>query len=315
MTSQTSSDLHGVLVVDKGKGPTSHDVVARARRALGTKAIGHTGTLDPMATGVLVLAIGEATKLVSMLGATHKSYEATLALGRATTTLDAEGELVEERAVPALTLDRVCEAAAAFVGEIDQQVPAVSAVKVGGQALHKLARKGREVEAPVRRVQVHALDVRALRGHEVDFSVRASKGFYVRSLARDLAAALGTVGHLSALRRTENGPFVLRDAVDFELVAQAGRGTDAERAALRARVIPLVQLCESLPHTMLGDESARLARHGRTISTADTEGARDLGDGELCVALAGSAGGARTPIAIVQRSGDLFRVVRGFHGL
>src|SRR5690606_27881887 len=133
-----------------------------ARRVLGTRAIGHTGTLDPMATGVLVLAVGEATKLVNLLGASEKRYEATLALGRETNTLDAEGEVVREACVPAIELSQVRDVAARFVGEIEQEVPRVSAVKVNGRALHKLERKGHEFAAPVRRVVVHELEITAV---------------------------------------------------------------------------------------------------------------------------------------------------------
>jgi tRNA pseudouridine55 synthase len=308
VTANPSPEPHGVLVVDKAQGPTSHDVVAVARRVLGTKAIGHTGTLDPMATGVLVLAVGEATKLVNLLGASDKRYEATLALGAATTSLDADGEVTGEAAVPPLELAGVREVAARFVGTIDQEVPAVSAVKVAGQALHKLARKGREVTAPVRKVTVHELEVRALREREVHLSVRCGKGFYVRSLARDLAVALGTLGHLSALRRTHNGAFTLAGAVDFERLRAAARGTEAERAEVRAQLIPFERVCRELPHVVLAPEAVEHVRHGRTFELALVRsGAELLGD-EPAVAL----DEAGAPLALLTRSGDRARVSRGF---
>jgi tRNA pseudouridine55 synthase len=308
VTATPSPEPHGVLVVDKAQGPTSHDVVAVARRVLGTKAIGHTGTLDPMATGVLVLAVGEATKLVNLLGATDKRYEATVALGASTTSLDADGQVTAEAAVPPLELEGVRATAARFVGTLDQEVPAVSAVKVAGQALHKLARKGREVVAPVRQVVVHELEVRALREREIDLSVRCGKGFYVRSLARDLAAALGTLGHLSALRRTHNGVFTLEGSVDFERLRAAARGTEADRAELRGQLMPFEQVCRSLPHVVLTPEAVEHVRHGRTFELSLVQhGVELLGD-EPAVAL----DAAGVPLALLTRSGDRARVSRGF---
>jgi tRNA pseudouridine55 synthase len=308
VTATLNPEPHGVLVVDKARGPTSHDVVAVARRVLGTKAIGHTGTLDPMATGVLVLAVGEATKLVNLLGASEKRYDATVALGATTSTLDAEGELSGEAAVPPLELEGVRAVAARFVGTIDQQVPAVSAVKVGGRALHQLVRKGREVTAPVRQVVVHELAVTALRERELELTVRSGKGFYVRALARDLAAALGTLGHLTALRRTHNGAFTLEGAVDFEQLRAAGRGTDADRAVVRQALVPFERVCRALPHVVLGSEAIEHVRHGRPFDLGLlVQGAELLGD-EPVVGL----DGAGVPLALLARSGDRARVSRGF---
>jgi tRNA pseudouridine55 synthase len=297
-----------VLVVDKARGPTSHDVVAVARRALGTKAIGHTGTLDPMATGVLVLAVGEATKLVNMLSVGEKRYEARLRLGQATHTLDAEGELSEEAPVPALTLEGVREAAQGFVGEFDQEVPLVSAVKVDGQALHKATRKGQDVVAPVRRVRVHELEVRAVDAQEIELMVHSAKGFYVRSLGRDLARALGTVGHLTQLRRTENGAFSLGDALDFEALRAAARGSDELRAQVRARLLPLTQVCASLPRLTLSDAGALHARHGRAIPEAELQCELPLVPGEPRIAF----DQAGQPVAIVELVNGACRVQRGF---
>ena len=156
--------VDGLLVVDKPIGPTSHDVVQWARRVLGTSQVGHTGTLDPMASGVLVLGVGQGTKLMPHLGAEDKRYEATLRLGRGTRTLDAEGEVLERVRVPeGLTPERVREVAAAFVGTLSQQAPDVSAIKVGGRALHERVRAGETVDAPFRDVVCHALEVHALQ--------------------------------------------------------------------------------------------------------------------------------------------------------
>lgn len=307
MTTSPSDEPHGLLVVDKARGPTSHDVVAVARRVLGTKAIGHTGTLDPMATGVLVLAVGEATKLVNLLGASEKRYVTTVALGVETNTLDAEGEETARADVPPLSLESVRAAGERFLGETDQEVPRVSAVKVGGRSLHELARKGRDIEAPVRRVVLHELSVHAVREGEIDLELRTGKGFYVRSFGRDLARALGTLGHLSSLRRTENGPFTLAQAVDFEVLRAAARGTPEQRAEVRARLVPFRAVCAALPHVVLAPAGVVHARHGRAIALEFVEHAERLG-AEPCVALDGEG----APIALVERSGDDCRVARGF---
>jgi tRNA pseudouridine55 synthase len=206
---------HGVLIVDKPCGPTSHDLVRLVRRAYRTRAVGHAGTLDPMATGVLVIGIGEATKLLHYLSGVDKTYLATVTLGAGTDSLDAQGRVVAQSPLPAdLSLATVARVASGFVGEHMQRVPDISAVKQQGQRLYALARRGQAVVAPERRVVLHALDVLRVEGAQIDLRVHCSKGFYVRALARDLAAALGTLGHISRLRRTASGRFSLADAVD-----------------------------------------------------------------------------------------------------
>jgi tRNA pseudouridine55 synthase len=206
---------HGVLIVDKPCGPTSHDLVRSVRRAYRTRAVGHAGTLDPMATGVLVIGIGEATKLLHYLSGVDKTYLATVTLGTVTDSLDAQGQVVAQMPVPAdLSMATVARVASGFVGEHLQRVPDISAVKQQGQRLYELARRGQTVVAPERRVVLHALDVLRVEGAEIDLRVHCSKGFYVRALARDLAIALGTLGHISRLRRTVSGRFSLDDAVD-----------------------------------------------------------------------------------------------------
>jgi tRNA pseudouridine55 synthase len=333
------ADVHGVLVLDKTSGPTSHDAVAVARRALGTRQVGHTGTLDPMATGALVLVIGEATKLVNVLAGQSKAYRASLQLGVATTTLDAEGEPVETRPVPALSLAQVELAAQRFHGEIEQRAPLVSAIKVGGKSLHKRARAGEAVEPPLRKVRVDALRVLCVDGARIDLELECGKGFYVRALARDLAEALGTVGHLSALRRTRNGMFAAAGALDFAAVRQAARGTEHDREQVRARVLPLVDVCRMLPHALLDAAGSEHARQGRPVPLASLYAAnpheaaergqppalraaaafapnsaderRPPAEGESLIAL----GPALEPIAIVERSGDALRVLRGFRGV
>jgi tRNA pseudouridine55 synthase len=302
-----SSDVHGVLVVDKAIGPTSHDVVNVARRVLQTKEIGHTGTLDPLASGVLVLVVGEATKLVNSLSALEKRYTATLKLGASTRTLDAQGEVDATAPVPALTRAQVEAAACSFLGEIDQRAPLVSAIKVDGQSLYKRARKGQVIEAPVRRVRLDEITIDDVRADEIDFSIRSGSGFYVRSLGRDLAHALGTLGHLGALRRTQNGAFDLAQAVDFEQL-RAARGDEALRPLVRARVLPLAEVCRSLPHVVLDEEGTVHARCGRRIPRAHASLPAEL---PSLVAF----DPAGVPVALVAPEPEQLRVLRGFRQL
>jgi tRNA pseudouridine55 synthase len=228
----------GLVVVDKPGGMTSHDVVARVRRALGTRKVGHAGTLDPMATGVLVLGINRATRLLGHLMLTEKAYDATIRLGESTTTDDAEGEVLATAPVDGIDPDAVRLELARFVGEIQQVPTAVSAIKVDGKRAYQRVREGEEVVLEPRSVTVHALDVLDVRRVDdrvdVDISLRCSSGTYVRALARDLGTALSVGGHLTALRRTAVGPFTLDDASqldDLVLVPFA----DAARAAFPGR--------------------------------------------------------------------------------
>lgn len=209
----------GILVVDKPAGLTSHDVVARIRRLAGTRRVGHAGTLDPMATGVLVVGVGRATRLLGHLATSDKTYQATIRLGATTTTDDAEGEVLATASPDALAAagdDAVRRAAEALVGEVDQLPPAVSAIKVDGRRSYARARAGEDVVLAPRRVTVHRLDVQAVRRSpgavDVEATVSCSAGTYVRALARDLGALLGVGGHLAALRRTASGRYRLAAA-------------------------------------------------------------------------------------------------------
>lgn len=210
----------GLVVVDKPGGITSHGVVARARRALGTRKIGHAGTLDPMATGVLVLGVGRATRLLGHLVLTEKAYAATVRLGAATTTDDAEGELLDQRGADGVGEDAVRTAMAAYVGDIEQVPSAVSAIKVDGERAYARVRAGQEVTLAGRPVSVHAYDLLAVRREgpflDLDVRVRCSSGTYVRALARDLGADLGTGGHLTVLRREAVGVLTLEQAVRLD---------------------------------------------------------------------------------------------------
>lgn len=203
----------GVLVIDKEPDMTSHDAVAIARRQLKTKKIGHCGTLDPMATGVLMLVIGKATKLQDRLMADDKVYQGSLKLGVTTSSQDREGEIEEEREVPSFTTEQIDEAFNEFVGPFDQIPPMVSAIKIDGVRLYKLARKGQVVERKPRAVRVDDYHISGVNLPDVDFTVHCSKGFYVRTYAHDIGQYLGCGAHLTALRRLRSGKFDLSRAV------------------------------------------------------------------------------------------------------
>jgi tRNA pseudouridine55 synthase len=299
----------GVLVVDKPSGISSHRVVSVARKALGTRDVGHAGTLDPAATGVLVLGVSEGLKLLRYLVVDDKRYAATVALGTETTTLDAEGEVVRTAPVPEpLTLEGVRAAAAQFVGPLSQRVPDVSAIKQGGMALYKRVRRGETIEAPERQVVVHSLDIDAVREGKVELRVHSGKGFYVRSLARDLAIGLGTVGHLSALRRLQSGDYDLTRALPFDVLQHAAGADDECRRAAWAAIIEPLDVLPNAPRVRLTDEGVAHARNGRVVLAGHTcEGS--LPEGALEPILMLDPGG--TLIALGRRDGDLLRVVRG----
>jgi tRNA pseudouridine55 synthase len=244
----------GLVVVDKPGGLTSHDVVAAVRRLAGTRKVGHAGTLDPMATGVLVLGVNRATRLLGHLALTDKRYDATIRLGVTTTTDDAEGEVVESRPTDGIAADDVRRALASFVGEIDQVPSAVSAIKVDGQRAHARVRAGEEVDLPARRVTVHGVEVTAVDLPSLTISVHCSSGTYIRAIARDLGAALGVGGHLTSLRRTAVGPFDLSGAHTLEALADAFTLTPIAEAARAA-----------FPSVDLSPEDAAHVRVGRAL--------------------------------------------------
>lgn len=221
---QSSNDLpSGVLLIDKASGMTSHDVVAIARRQLNMKKIGHCGTLDPMATGLLMLVINRATKIQDLLMSEDKTYTGTISLGATTTTQDKEGEVEEEREVPELGKESIEGAFENFLGDFEQIPPMVSAIKKDGVPLYKLARKGQVVERKARAVYVKRYEISRVDLPEIDFEVDCSKGFYVRTYAHDIGQTLGCGAHLSALRRTRSGKFNLERAVPVETLKTASR--------------------------------------------------------------------------------------------
>jgi tRNA pseudouridine55 synthase len=246
--------VDGVLVVDKPPGPTSHDVVDRVRRALGTRRVGHTGTLDPFATGVLPVCVGRATRLARFLAGGEKEYLATVRLGFATATDDATGRPLGDPRPVEVGEETLAAALAGLLGSFDQVPPAFSAKHVGGRRLYELARRGEEVPRSASLVTVHALDLLARRGEEMDILVRCSPGTYVRALARDLGERLGTGGHLSALRRTRSGGFDLSRAVPGDDLATASES-----------LLPLSALLLDVPAVRVGAEGRALVAHGREL--------------------------------------------------
>lgn len=247
---------HGVLVVDKPTGPTSHDVVDRVRRALGTRRVGHTGTLDPFATGVLPVCVGRATRLARFLAGGEKVYRATARLGFATATDDVQGEPLSEPVPVQITHADVARACAGLIGELEQLPPLYSAKRVDGQRLYDRARRGEAVERRPSRVTVFALDLLAVDGERVEFEVRCSAGTYVRALARDLGAALGVGAHLTALRRVRSGSFGLDQAVTWDALAPG----------IISRLIPLAGLLTDWPAVTVGPEGREALRHGRPLA-------------------------------------------------
>lgn len=261
---------HGLLLVDKVGAMTSHRVVAAVRRAIGSREVGHAGTLDPMATGLLVLGVGEGTKLLAHLTGQDKHYEAVLRLGSATDTLDADGSIVQTAPVPpAATLERAPQLAQGFVGEKLQVPPVISAIKQQGVALHLRARRGEQVDPAPRAVTLHRLDVEVLASDTLRLVVHCGKGYYVRALGRDLAMELGTCGHLIALRRTASGPFDVQDAVPFDLVHRAALGDLAARDELEAKLVCLPRAVTSLPRVVVDDVGCEDARQGRVVHEAN----------------------------------------------
>ncbi len=233
---QDFSPLDGALLVDKPVGPTSHDVVDAVRRQFQLRKVGHCGTLDPNATGLLVLVLGRATRLSERLMSDDKVYEGILRLGESTSTYDAQGELTHSLPVPPLTLDQLNEVAQTFVGDQMQLPPMVSAVKQNGVPLYKLARKGIEVERKERFIHIYTFQISQYSAPDAHFRVACTKGTYVRTLAHDLGQKLGCGAHLASLRRLVSGKFDVAQALPLDAVLRLSS------AELQARVIPFLKL-------------------------------------------------------------------------
>jgi tRNA pseudouridine55 synthase len=290
--------MDGLLLVDKPSGPTSFDVVRIVRRISGTRRVGHAGTLDPLASGLLAVCLGTHTRLVPYLMTVSKRYQTTIALGRGTDTDDADGEIIARAEVAPLTRDDVAAAAAAFVGEIAQRPPPYSALKVDGRAAYARARRGEDVALAPRKVLIHEIGVIGVDGEEIRLDVRCGAGTYIRALARDLAAALGTVGHVTALRRIEASGFDVAEAVPAgELDALAERGEIERSLHVGAAAL------RRMPKIALKKEDAVAVACGRSIPRA-----AELADATHVALL--SPDGALLAVARVE--GDLLRPERGF---
>ncbi|WP_067792116.1 tRNA pseudouridine(55) synthase TruB [Actinomadura formosensis] len=286
-------DNSGLVIVDKPAGWTSHDVVGKMRRIARTRRVGHAGTLDPMATGVLVLGVGKATRLLGHLALTEKGYDATIRLGQATNTDDAEGEITATASAGSVTDETLRAGIAGLTGTIQQIPPQVSAIKVNGERAYKMARKGEEVALAARPVTVReftVLDVRR-RGDvvDVDASVSCSSGTYIRALARDLGASLGCGGHLTALRRTRVGPYDLPMARTLDQLGE------------KLEILPMGEAVAAVfPRRDVSDDEARKVAHGGRLPAAGL-GPGPVGvfapDGTL-LALVEEHGGAAKPLAV-----------------
>lgn len=250
--------IDGVLLLDKPGGMSSNAALQKARRLFNAAKAGHTGTLDPMATGLLPLCFGEATKFSGELLGAAKHYEATLRLGVTTDTADADGAVLETCDV-SVSREQVEDVLARFRGEIEQLPPMHSAIKLNGRPLYEYARKGIDLERATRRVVIHALELLKLEGVHLDIAVDCSKGTYVRALAQDIGAALGCGAHLAALRRTRTGSLWLADAITLEAIE--ARPTDTRHALLQ----PTDALLAALPRLGLDEASARRLSHGQAI--------------------------------------------------
>jgi tRNA pseudouridine55 synthase len=291
--------LHGWIILDKPVGLGSTQAVAAVKRILREAGeprtkVGHGGTLDPLASGVLPIALGEATKLAGRMLDATKAYDFTIRFGTETDTLDAEGSVVATSGVRP-TLDQVVATLPRFTGEIEQVPPAYSALKIGGKAAYARTRAGEALEMKARRVTVHELKL--LTGEEfITLSATVSKGTYIRSLARDIARALNTVGHVTMLRRTRAGPFAFDQAISLDFLEEA-----AKARALTRTVLPLTAALDDIPALPVTPDQARLLRHGQMLFGVPAPPGLSLATSD------------EVPVALVEATADGLRVVRGFN--
>lgn len=292
--------LHGWIILDKPVGLGSTQAVGAVKRALREAGepkskVGHGGTLDPLASGVLPIALGEATKLAGRMLDATKAYDFTIRFGEQTDTLDLEGTVI---ATSAVRPERVAIEAVLprFTGPIRQVPPAFSALKVDGKRAYDLARAGEEVELEARDVTIHSLDLLGTSADDATLSATVSKGTYIRSLARDIAHALGTVGHVTMLRRTKAGPFTLEQAISLDFLQDAAKARQLTRT-----VLPLEAGLDDIPGLPVTPEQAQLLRHGQQLfGIPVTPGLHLAMDGN-------------TPVALVESDGSAIKVVRGFN--
>ena len=288
--------MNGILLVDKPSGPTSFDVLRQLKRTLGKHKSGHTGTLDPFASGLMVVCFGEATKLVQFLTDNIKEYVGVMELGSETDSGDRDGETVAEMPIPENFHRLLSEVLPAFLGEIEQTPPRHSAIKVQGRRLYDYARKGEDVEVPTRRVTIHELEILNVDGHRVSFRVVCGKGTYIRTLAMDWARKIGTVGTLVELRRTRQGLWRVEDGVSME----------ADEEHVRASLLPSTALEGTIPRVTLNETHARLIPFGQRIPVGELH--VPFPEDEP-VMVCNSAGHL---LAVARIDGEEVRVERGF---
>ncbi len=256
-----SKIMDGILIIDKPEGVTSHDVVNSVRRIAGTRKVGHAGTLDPFATGVLIVGINQGTKLLPFLQIDEKEYEATVRLGVETDTLDRDGRILRETQCPSIGYEEMEKTLASFVGRQSQTPPIYSAIKKEGVPLYKLARKGIEVTVLPREIEVYGITLRTLDTPQVSFTVRCSSGTYVRSLARDIGIKVGCGGHLWSLRRTRSGRFGKDKAIPLSMLKEMGDKWADRAIALKDAL--------SLPEVMVDPLKAEMIRMGKELDSED----------------------------------------------
>jgi tRNA pseudouridine55 synthase len=296
--------VNGLLLIDKPQGMTSHDVVARVRRIIGVRAIGHAGTLDPFATGLLILCIGQATRLSEYLTGEIKVYNGQMKLGLSTNTDDLEGEVITQRPV-LVTADDLSRACAAFTGDLMQVPPQFSAIQVGGRRAYKMARGGETVELMARPVRILALELSWMdrQAELVGLQVTCTAGTYIRALARDIGGMLGCGAHLVALRRVQAGPFSLQEAVTLDTLQQAAAGGDWQRYLLA-----MDSAVQHLPPVQLDIESAQRLSMGQVVRLAASQApgglcrVYDAGGGLIAIGEFSDAGATLKPVKVFRTS-------------
>ena len=281
--------IDGFVIIDKPAGITSHDVVAKLRKVIGTRQIGHAGTLDPMATGVLVLGINNGTKFLQYIVSGKKRYQATIRLGESRTTDDKDGEIIEAKSVKSLNIESLKKELNSFLGEIDQVPSSVSAIKVDGKRAYQRVREGEAVKLEARKVNIfniEILDIRVGEFVDLDIDVQCSSGTYIRAIARDLGAKLGVGGHLTSLRRSEVEPFTLKDVTELE----------------KPTIKPLAHSLSGLmPIRNVSAEERREISFGRKISLSDFSGVGIAQfDGEVIAIIENKDGGAQ-PLSVFMK--------------
>ncbi len=300
--------MDGLLIIDKPMGITSHDVVRRVRRLYKTRKVGHAGTLDPLATGVLVLGLGDGTRLIQFLMEGEKSYRATFKLGEATDTQDSEGQIVDSRPTDGLRPERVGEACRSFVGRVSQIPPMYSALKKDGVPLYKLARQGVEIEREARSIDIFKVEVVDIDLPYVTIDVDCSKGTYIRTLCHDIGRLLGCGAHMTALRRTRSAPFAEADCHTLERI------TDETGSGDPGCLTTLLQAVRNYPAFEVAEDAASRLRNGVPPQASEVSGGALPAEGKLVVLLDRGelrALAAYTPSRLSEKRGD-FELLRVF---